>query len=526
MAVTSGQTIKIFTNNTATGRIVGYDSNKAFLKVVSTGVTGGSTGATITIDFTGYIRIAVLLTAKANTQIVDSAIYNGSFSPYGYLGSDNVMAIPKDSSITPAKLTEAYNHKGRLTAANNDDLNNIYKSGTYYAVDCLNRPNTTDSFHVIVYYLDSRYAVQMAVKRNDATQVYMRSRDTTVPSSYTTWQKMSIGNITNTNLDPAYDYVGTLSVEDLNTITRSGAYVATAGLPNRPPEAINSSAYIRVVNYGSSYLQEYMQYSDATKIWRRIIQPSSSSFGAWYPVNTSKASSVLANKTIVCFGDSITARGYYQQNITAKTAMIAPNVGFGGTRMAFHTDPNYDAFSMCRLADAIVSGDWSAQDAAAPLIADEAPLATLKGINFSTVDCISFFYGTNDFSGGINIGSITDVNKTTFYGAYNYTLDKLLTEFPSLKIVLFTPMFRNVVGSIDGNNSDDYPNGDGVYLKEYADAVVAIAKKWHIPCYSMYDNSGINKYNANTYLSDNLHPNALGGDFIGRRMAGFINANI
>lgn len=437
-------------------------------------------------------------------------------------------------AILPAMLSDGYDNQGRLDTG--ADLNNVYRTGAYYALaGCANKPTPTDGYMVIVNYIDARYCTQMAIKRNDSTKIYWRSRDNTVPTSFTAWTKLWVvgdqlianGSITNALLADGYQYVSALTTEDLNTLTKDGTYLATAGLPNRPSASAASSAYIKVTPYGgSSYYQEYMQYSDPSKKWFRTIKPSNSDYGTWTPINTTKASSVLADKTIACFGDSITARGYYQVAITAKTAMIAPNIGFGGTRMAYHTDPNYDAFSACRLADAIVSGDWSAQDVAAPLILQEANLITLKSINFAMVDSASFFYGTNDFSGGIDLGTIDDINKTTFYGSYNYTLDKLLTAYPNLKIILFTPMYRNIVNNVLGNDSDDYPNGDGVYLKAYADAVVALAKKWHVPCYNLYDNCGINSYNASTFLADGLHFNELGGALVGRRMGGFIDSNI
>lgn len=84
-------------------------------------------------------------------------------------------------------------------------------------------------------------------------------------------------------------------------------------------------------------------------------------------------------------------------------------VAFGGCRMSSHV-LHWDAFSMYRLADGIVSGDWTLQDAAIAAGVSRMPayfataLATLKSINFSTVDYITISYGTKDLYGGQRVG--------------------------------------------------------------------------------------------------------------------------
>jgi hypothetical protein len=94
--VTSGQVIKIFTNNgSPTGRICGYNGSKIFLKVITAGI---GDGASITVDFTGFIRVPVLLTAKFTTQIVDNSIYNGEFVPFEY-GMSSLINTGVKSSL-------------------------------------------------------------------------------------------------------------------------------------------------------------------------------------------------------------------------------------------------------------------------------------------------------------------------------------------------------------------------------------------------------------------------------------------
>jgi hypothetical protein len=94
--VVSGKTYKVFTGGSNAGRVCGYDINKVFIKVVDTGAVDGESEI---IDFNGFIRIPVLLTAKFTTQIVDVSIYNGTFTPFSYAIEDAVLAKPKKNSV-------------------------------------------------------------------------------------------------------------------------------------------------------------------------------------------------------------------------------------------------------------------------------------------------------------------------------------------------------------------------------------------------------------------------------------------
>ena len=117
----------------------------------------------------------------------------------------------------------------------------------------------------------------------------------------------------------------------------------------------------------------------------------------------------MTGKKIVCFGDSIFGN-YVAPNdiptfLSALTGAECINVGFGGTRMTDNS--SYGAkgyFSMCKLANAIASNDFSEQDTALPNIEDEeglyaSNLAKLKAINFANVDIITMEQATNDWYG-------------------------------------------------------------------------------------------------------------------------------
>lgn len=214
-------------------------------------------------------------------------------------------------------------------------------------------------------------------------------------------------------------------------------------------------------------------------------------------------------KKIVCFGDSITDYGMY----TSQLALSFPqanlyNVGFAGCTLI----NNGSKFSMGEITDAIISADYSAQDATG-LCANH--LALLKTIDFTTVDIVTVEYGTNDFHLGYALGNDADTTATTIKGSVNYVTKKLLEVYPNLKIVFLTPTYRGMFTTAeDGLNSDDYPNTKSIYLKEYAEAIQVACSLNHIQCIDLYHNSGINRYTESLYLSDGLHPTAVGGEII------------
>lgn len=83
--------------------------------------------------------------------------------------------------------------------------------------------------------------------------------------------------------------------------------------------------------------------------------------------------------------------------------------------------------------------------------------------DFSDADYITLYYGINDMHQNVPIGTINDTEPTTFYGAWNVTLEYLITNYPGAKIgVIIT-------------------NGCGASGVAYPTATEAICKKWGVP---------------------------------------------
>lgn len=226
-------------------------------------------------------------------------------------------------------------------------------------------------------------------------------------------------------------------------------------------------------------------------------------------------------KTIVCCGDSLTQFGNYPATLGDITGATAYNIGVGGTRLAKHNNVDYDKFSMYRLADAIVSGDWSLQIAAAANLGGVYPaiVARMQLIDFATVDIITIFFGTNDLTGNNPIGTNSDTTGLTIKGAMNYVINTILTAYPSKQLIFITPIYRNV----SGVSSDTFTNTNGDKLIDIVHAEEEICELQHIEYLSMYNTAGINSKTITTYLTDGTHPTQFGYDMLGRRIAGYIN---
>lgn len=206
----------------------------------------------------------------------------------------------------------------------------------------------------------------------------------------------------------------------------------------------------------------------------------------------------------VCMGDSITGmfshKTGYPEMISIKHPEInAINVGFSGTSVIDHADENYMPFSFNRLVDAIISGDWSNQDAKVGNISTAnyaEHLTALKGIDFANVDFVTVFYGTNDWGFNYSID--------TFKEVYSQALKKLQTKYPQIRIVVICPYWRSIS---DGEDSNINPNNNGIYLYDFSNAIENdVAFTYNLPCINLYRSLGANSITNRYYTQDGTHP--------------------
>lgn len=250
----------------------------------------------------------------------------------------------------------------------------------------------------------------------------------------------------------------------------------------------------------------------------------------------------LYGKKIVFFGDSITGNykppADYPSFIAQATGATVYNAGFGGTCMCDNGETK-GIFSFCRLIDAIVDGDWTAQDNSGFVrnyfddATEEnyvpAKIAMLKAINWAEIDYVMTNHGTNDWGSGYTIDNANNLyDKTTYAGAFRYAFEKLQTAYPNIKIIPITPLTRiSHEGSVY-YDSNEYDRGTGQYLYQFANKIIDVAENKYFtrPC-DLYHSCMITKWNHTRYLRDGIHPTTTGGqEWVAQLMVAFFNSYI
>lgn len=149
--------------------------------------------------------------------------------------------------------------------------------------------------------------------------------------------------------------------------------------------------------------------------------------------------------------------------------------------------------------------------------------AVARATSITNQDAIVVWFGINDFHNSIGLGQVGDGDKTKLNGAVEYVLSTLITNNPFAKIIVMTPMsqhgYNTRPDSITSNNT-------GKLQSDYVDVIKSAAKRHSIPVLDMFENSGIDAFNATqatTYLRDGLHPNQAGEYRVASKVLKFLN---
>lgn len=229
----------------------------------------------------------------------------------------------------------------------------------------------------------------------------------------------------------------------------------------------------------------------------------------YYPViglvcSTMRQVPYYAGKKILLYGDSITngyipggAHGtYYEGFIKDKTdATAVVKKGYDSACCAMKSGWNNYLSDDTRLQDLI------AQDP----------------------DVVFMLTGTNDYQLGNPIGQIGDGLLTTFIGSLTYIIQTIMQALPDCVIVLCTPTpyyGTMATGSLASGRAE---NAAGNNIRDYADAVIAIANQYSIPVCDINAKAGwldINEAIKN-FTSDGVHLSQKGYDRITSIQAGF-----
>ena len=247
----------------------------------------------------------------------------------------------------------------------------------------------------------------------------------------------------------------------------------------------------------------------------------------------------IQRKTVVCFGDSITNKGYddyldYPYLSSLFTGLNTINVGIGGTSMRYRTNyDNWNKVSFAHMADMIVSGDFTDIQSLGNTSGFEMKTRCaqlypiISAIDWSKVDFITIAYGANDHETSTVVNHLDDtndkMNKYKYLGAFRYALETILAEYPHIQFLVLTPVFR--YWTIDGEYTDSDTRefadvGRDSFYYEWGDALMECAEnEYHVPVCDLYRELGVSKANHAWFSTDGVHPDWEGLARMGSHVA-------
>lgn len=274
-----------------------------------------------------------------------------------------------------------------------------------------------------------------------------------------------------------------------------------------------NASYIRIVGYTKTGINPIAKLNNTT-LGTRLDDIESD-------INKLKESDNPHKDDVwVCFGDSITGKyttPCIPDMIAERFGCTVYNVGFSGTRAVKRISTAYQYFDFQAIADAVVSGDFSLQDAnvGETVSSYVERLNTLKSIDFSKVTHAYFFYGTNDFNGSQTIVSMKN--------ALIDGISRILTAYPNITPVIITPMFRFKVvdGTVVFLDDSTWVAYEDKTLVSYINGVEEVGNENYIPVINLLKTLGITKYNYTKWfnISDGTHPSEEGIKLVGKVIA-------
>lgn len=218
----------------------------------------------------------------------------------------------------------------------------------------------------------------------------------------------------------------------------------------------------------------------------------------------------LKDKNILCLGDSIFGNDGEIVSFINDSGAIAVNGAVGGTQVSVRSgaSDNFRYFDGVNLVTALCTQNWTDQETAASALSSSYPwivgrLANLKTVDMSKVDCITMDWGTNDYTSGKTIAEITT--------AYNTVIDLLQQYYPSVRLLIITPIWRYFGAKADNENGDNKVYNVST-LKEIATAIDNNSKDKRIESLQMYQKMPLSYNTADLYFDsgDSTHLNTTG----------------
>jgi hypothetical protein len=153
---------------------------------------------------------------------------------------------------------------------------------------------------------------------------------------------------------------------------------------------------------------------------------------------------------------------------------------------------------MANIADAIASGDFSAQLGSEHVTAG---FATLASSNIANYKAIVLEFGTNDFSAKVPFDG-EDV--ASIKGALKHILTSILTKYPNMRIVVLSTLQYVTLGVGTESGVPTHPDGTVWEMNEVIRGVCE-SDEFCVPWVDMYHAFGQNPITRNVLNSDGVH---------------------
>ncbi len=239
---------------------------------------------------------------------------------------------------------------------------------------------------------------------------------------------------------------------------------------------------------------------------------------------------------ILFLGDSIIGRNRTETSIPSIVGQTLGktvyNGAFGGSslsagdkKQASYTE---NSISMAILADALYSGDFSAQESDLVssrdrVVQNEDFVAVLKGLKKVKTDHVSTIileHGVNDYNGQRPLDNEQDpYDIHTFGGALRYSLETLSLACPNAQIVLLSPIYCYFSWEDEDCMSRDYGYGT---MEAYVDLEREIASAYDVRFIDLLHGLPINAETVHLYTSDGMHLTDEGcklyGDYLAQQL--------
>ncbi|MBO0487280.1 SGNH/GDSL hydrolase family protein [Vagococcus fluvialis] len=129
-----------------------------------------------------------------------------------------------------------------------------------------------------------------------------------------------------------------------------------------------------------------------------------------------------------------------------------------------------------------------------------------KTVNFSNLDTIILFGGTNDIGMNMPLGSVDSQDSYTTLGAINLIIDYLRLNNPNADIILCSPIYSSRENRLPA------------VMEQFISDLEKLSEKKNVYFVDMYNDLEIYESSANFLLYDGLHPNNFGMEIIGNKI--------